>query len=93
MFKAVLPLGMARSQKPNEVRHDGLLYKEQIIRGPTHVFVCDDCGHRLGVYKLANGRRQYRCDHCGDTYHLHYKLNKVNKHRVAMFGGSANHRP
>jgi DNA-directed RNA polymerase subunit RPC12/RpoP len=77
---------MASSQRPHQVEHNGYVYKYDVIRGPTIVYVCDDCGHRLGRYKLANGRYQYRCEECDDTYHLHYKYNKINKHRVNMWG-------
>ena len=63
----------------------GLTYKHQSTRGPTKVWVCRDCGHRLGRYKKANRRYYYHCDVCEDTYFLHYKVNRINTHEVATY--------
>jgi uncharacterized protein YlaI len=66
----------------------GMTYKKQIKCGPTQVWVCRDCGHRLGRYQKANGRFHYHCSECEDTYFVHYKANRINTHTVATYSGS-----
>jgi len=62
-----------------------LEYKKQVKCGPTIVWVCRDCGHRLGRYRKSTGRYHYYCDHCEETYFTQYKANRINRHEVATY--------